>query len=1004
MSDIAEPLPLPPGREALVAVDLCDLARLWNRDAALAAEVLDMYEPLSETLREDHGGRALPIAGDRELLGFPSVDAALLWALRMQEALLVSDWPADLEAATPAPEAFGQEMVSGGLRTAMSIQVGHPTLDADTVLAMVDIAHPGQVIISEDTWALCTMPGRARDLAVKDLEAVVLYPGQPPTRLVSVLPRLLGRRRFPALRQLGRCHLRPAHNAFIGRRPDLQGLAERLQAGGRLVCIIGPSGLGKTRLALHHARQSRGDWPGGVWVCPVQHTQTRADLLTTLAETLGATKGRADIAPLDHIAQAIRGLGEALIVLDGFDIHVPTAGETLGLWVRAAPKIRFLVTATEALDLEWETRMSLEPMPEEEILSLLHARIRAGLRGIGRTPPRADAIAPLAAHCQGRPLAAELVAAEVLGRGLAATQELLEQEETAEDPIRAVAAASWASCTETAKQAITATVLYPGLLPIDGVAAGVIGAAGEQAPLATTLADLQIRGLMQPTPIGPPSRLRVPQAIAEHAPQRSPPLETHLASWVLRAAEEGGPSWAWQELVALAHLFERWREDDPALAVQIALAMEPVLVETGWASLHQELLDAAVSLSETLPQVGPRIRAARASAHRASGRWADARADLDALLATDLGQADRARALQGLGELHWAQDAPEAAVEAWEEARELLDLQQAPDPGLLTMLASGLHAQGEDIEAAQAADEAIAAAESAGLTEAAGRARTVRGRLHLDAGAVDLAARVLEPALAAAMDAHDARQAAVIRGQLAEVALLRGRPETALAMYEQSTLALAQAGHRTLLAQMYATIGAVQLVMEQLEEAEQALDQALRISREIGRGDIEAQVLARLGIVARAAGDIDGALDAFAGALGLAQDQADPTLAGFVLAHRAAVEAAWDRLDVADEMLADAHVRLVESGDTMYQVILDVLAGFADLARARDAAASEDEEQEAAHIDHALNRLARGTSHESRVTPPRGGETPHRLGDLRVALRLLDGALSALTPRELPPE
>jgi hypothetical protein len=88
----------------------------------------------------------------------------------------------------------------------------------------------------------------------------------------------------------------------------------------------------------------------------------------------------------------------------------------------------------------------------------------------------------------------------------------------------------------------------------------------------------------------------------------------------------------------------------------------------------------------------------------------------------------------------------------------------------------------------------------------------------------------------------------------------------------------------------------------------------------------------------------------------------------------------------------------------MYQVILDVLGGFADLARARDAAASEDEEQAAAHVDHALNRLARGTSHESRVTPPRGGETPHRLGDLRVALRLLDGALSALTPRELPPD
>ena len=380
-----------------------------------------------------------------------------------------------------------------------------------------------------------------------------------------------------------------------------------------------------------------------------------------------------------------------------------------------------------------------------------------------------------------------------------------------------------------------------------------------------------------------------------------------------------------------------------------------------------------------------------------------AQADFDALLATELAQADRARALQGLGQLHWAQDAPDAACAAWEEARALLELIGQPDPSLLAMLAEGLHAQGEDELAATAADDAITAAEASELVEAAGRARAIRGRIHLDAGEVDQAARVLEPALAAAMDVHDRRQAAEIRGHLAEVALLQGRPETALRMYEQSAVALGQAGHRALLAQTHATIGRVHLSQEQLEEADAALALALPISRELGRVDIEGSILAQRGILARSQGDIDGALDAFAGAAALARDQSDPTLEGFVLAHRAAVEAAWDRLDVADQMLADAKERLGESGDTMYQVILDVLGGFADLARARDAAADDDEDQESAHIDLALNRLARGTSHESRVTPPRGGETPHRLGDLRVALRLLDSALSALTPRELPP-
>lgn len=1003
MSDMFDLLPRPPGREALVAVDLCDLSLLWSRDPELAAEVLNLYEPLSMELAEDHGGRALPLAGDRELLCFPSVDAALMWSLRMQEALLASDWPVALEANVPAPSGFGQELVTGGLRAAMSILFGSPVVDVDTALAIADCAHPGQVLISEETWAMATMPGGAQDLAIKDLEAVDLVPGQPPMRLVQVLPRSLGRRRFPPLRKPGRTYFRPSSDVFVGRRADLEGLAERFEAGGRLVSVVGASGMGKTRLALEHAQATWEDWSGGVWVCTLEHTRTRRDLLVTLAEAIGATEGRIEVDPLDHLAQAIRGLGTALVVLDGFDAHLDTAGETVGHWVRSAPQVRFLVTARAALELEWETRMSLSPMSDSEIHTLIEARVRAGLRGQDRLPPPPGSLDPLVGPCAGGPLAAELVSAEVIAHGLDPTKERLLTLPEGDDPAACLAAACWPGWTATMQQVITVIARFPGALEPGGIAAAVLGAAGADAPVAAAIADLQVHGIIKASPVGPPSRLTVSYAVAAQADQADLALETHLGRWAVRRATNGGPGWVWREFCALAYLFECWREEDPVMAVQIALAMEPALVQTGWAGMHQDLLDATVALSGSTPELVPRVQAARASAYWAAGRFDEAQAEFDALLATDLSKDDRARALQGLGQLHWAQDAPEAACSAWEEARTLLAETSRTDPQLLTLLAQGLRAQGEAGRAATTADEAVAVAEASGEIEAAGRARTIRGRLHLDAGEVDLAAGVLEPALAAAMDARDRRQAAVIRGHLAEVALLQGRPETALHMYQQSATDLAQAGHRAMLAEVYATIGAVQLTMEQLEAAEEALDRALAISRELGRADIEGTVLARKGIVARAQGDIDGALDAFAGATALSRDQHDPTLEGFVLSHRAAVEAAWDRLDVADEMLAEARSRLAESGDTMYQVILDVLGGFADLARARDAAVGEDENQEQAHIDLALNRLARGTSHESRVTPPRGGETPLRLGDLRVALRLLDNALGALKPRELPP-
>jgi len=1003
MSEPSAPLNLPPGREALVGVDLCDLASLWNQDTTLASQVLGLYEPLAHTLLDDHGGRAIAVPGDREIMSFPNVDAALIWALRMQEALLAADWPDELEEAILTPSGFGQELVFGGLMTAMSLHVGDPLTDTDMVLAILDLTQPGQVLISEDTRALATMPSRSPDQAVQNLEAVQLLEGQARTHLVQVLPRSLGRRRFDPLLSRSRCPLRPTVDCFIGRRAAMEGLAERFESGGRLVSVVGSSGVGKSRLALEYAQATMGQWPGGTWFCALDDTRSPSDLLVSVAETLGATEGRAEIEPADLIAQAIRGLGEALIVLDGFDAHLDIAGQTLGHWVRSAPTVRFLVTARSAIELEWETRMSLAPMPEDEILTLLRARLRGAHRGTGDAPPPPDGLRALVAHCHGSPLAAELVAGQVFAQGLTPTLALLSQAAITEQaPASGVAEALWPTWSEPDRLALATVAQASGPVAKDGVVAVTSHAQGS----LDSVTGLQIRRIVQAVPVGPPSRLTIAPAVASVANAAAPEGGPALATWLVETAETSGSTWVRRELSALVSLFHQWRSDDPELAVRIALCLEPALTRPGWAGIHADVLDAAVDLSTEAenPEMAARVRAARAGAHRAAGRCEEARSDFDAILSGDLAATDRAHALEGLGRLHWDQNDSNAALAAWQEARELMGATHTHDFGLLTLLAEGLRAQEDFTGAAEAAEAAIQAAEAAGDVAAAGRARGVRGRLHLDAGEIDLAARVLEPALAAASDANDRRGAAVIRSQLAEVALLQGRPETALTMYEQSATVLAQAGHRAMLAQVYGTIGGVHLANGQLEEADQALGNALPICRELGRGDIEAAVLARQGIVARARGDIDGALDAFAGAAALARDQADATLEGFVLAHRAAVEAAWDRLDAADQMFLDATARLEEAGDTMYLVILDVLGGFADLARARDAAAAGDADQETAHVDLALSRLARGTSHESRVTPPQGGENPDRLGDLRVALRLLDTALSALNPRELPPQ
>ena len=110
-----------------------------------------------------------------------------------------------------------------------------------------------------------------------------------------------------------------------------------------------------------------------------------------------------------------------------------------------------------------------------------------------------------------------------------------------------------------------------------------------------------------------------------------------------------------------------------------------------------------------------------------------------------------------------------------------------------------------------------------------------------------------------------------------------------------------------------------------------------------------------------------------------------------------------DRCDAVDNAVVAfdvAETHLEAGWDALANTIHDVLAGFVDLARARDAALTDNEEQQAEHIDAALNRLARGSSFETRSTPPRGREVPSRINELRLARLLLDGALSALEPVE----
>jgi predicted ATPase len=100
---------------------------------------------------------------------------------------------------------------------------------------------------------------------------------------------------------------------FVGRQSELAQIAAMLKRG-RLVTVVGPGGVGKTRLALVAASQAAANYPDGVWI--VEQSGLRDPLLlpNTVASVLGLAEQDARSA-LHSVLEYLRDK-RLLLILD----------------------------------------------------------------------------------------------------------------------------------------------------------------------------------------------------------------------------------------------------------------------------------------------------------------------------------------------------------------------------------------------------------------------------------------------------------------------------------------------------------------------------------------------------------------------------------------------------------------------------------------------------------------------------------------------------------------
>ncbi|MET8983401.1 LuxR C-terminal-related transcriptional regulator [Streptomyces sp. NPDC004539] len=198
--------------------------------------------------------------------------------------------------------------------------------------------------------------------------------------------------------------------SFVGRRSEVAEIGG-LQGTARLVTLIGPGGVGKTRLALEVAAGSANAFPDGVWLVDLAPVQDPAAVAGVAATTLGVSDlGARPVTEqlAEHMAQR-----RALIVLDNCEHLVGACAELANALLSAAPELQILATSRHALGLTGEHLYTVPPLSPKEAAGLLQDRAVAVRPGFRISDANQTQVSRLCADLDGLPLAIELAASRL---------------------------------------------------------------------------------------------------------------------------------------------------------------------------------------------------------------------------------------------------------------------------------------------------------------------------------------------------------------------------------------------------------------------------------------------------------------------------------------------------------------------------------------------------------------------------------------------------------------
>lgn len=410
------------GRSAVTThffTDIQGSTRLWETDPDRMRQALARHDQLTRDVIQANRGRLIKTIGDGAQAVFGDPLDAVHAAVALQRAL------SDPAATAGLP-----------LRVRCGIHAGHEEErdndyfgpSVNRTARIMDAAHGGQVLLSESVadrvaGRLAAGPesGPGGAIALLDLGSVRLRDLERPERVYQVLhPEL--QREFPPLRSLESTpnNLPLQVSSFVGRERELLDVQAALERT-RLLTLVGPGGIGKTRLSLQAAAESMHAYPDGAWFVELAPLADERLVPQAVASVLGVKQG---VQPVPELLAEFVRRRCLLLVLDNCEHVLQGCAELAARLLQAGPRLRILASSREPLRVAGEASYPLRPLTtpdasqalsvamlsQYESARLFIQRVTSVQPGLRIEEREAQAIATICRRLDGIPLALELAA------------------------------------------------------------------------------------------------------------------------------------------------------------------------------------------------------------------------------------------------------------------------------------------------------------------------------------------------------------------------------------------------------------------------------------------------------------------------------------------------------------------------------------------------------------------------------------------------------------------